>query len=70
MEKCNNEFEYFNLLISAIVFKNMVTHHFESLLKDEGDKDPQEVLTRMHYAANIITQEILARVSPDPQMLN
>lgn len=70
LEQCSNDFEYYNLCIASLVFKNMVTYQFEALLQEDGGTDTKEILTKLHEAALEITKNVIARTSKNSQMLN
>ncbi len=70
MEQCSSDAEYINLIIGILVFENMTIHNFKNLLKMDNEQDVPEILAKMQDTANIISENILNRLSQNNRVLN
>lgn len=63
MQKCDEEFDYVNLIASALVFKNLVINHFrEELLIDLSAEEADEIIKAVVKTADDVSKTALTRM--------
>ncbi len=61
MNDCSSETEYINLIISTMIYKNLIIAQFKMLLKEDGVKDSKIIIKELEQTALAISKEVEKR---------